>query len=38
MASAETVTDDGAEVTTVLWGLVPEAVAVLVTEPLLTSP
>ena len=34
---ALTVTDDGAEVTTVLWGSVPLAVAVLVTEPFVRS-
>jgi hypothetical protein len=35
---ASTVTEEGAEVTTVLWGLVALAVAVLVTDPASTSP
>jgi hypothetical protein len=35
---AVTVTVDGDEVTTVLCGLVPEAVATLVTDPASTSP
>src|SRR5271166_2426282 len=36
--AAGTVTENGADVTTLPWGLVPDAVAALVTDPALRSP